>query len=159
VDQAYADPPISAGRSFTERYPTTSRASGLRTWLSSSAGWTTDDAGILGEWRTLLVLEAFLGSDEAALAASGWDGDYYAVLSSPEDSRTALVLLTRWDTVRDAHEFSGAFRTYGENRFGPSRRAGTSLTWTTPSAGCPRCRQRSDPVDRSAGRGVCRRAA
>jgi hypothetical protein len=79
------------------------------------------------------VLEGFLGSDETALAASGWDGDRYALLSSPEDSRIAMLLLTRWDTVRDAHEFSGAFRTYGENRFGPSRRAGTSLTWTTPS--------------------------
>ena len=136
VDQAYADPPISTEQILhPERYPNDKPRPPELPDLAPSLGpeWTTDDAGVLGEWRTLLVLEAFLGSDETALAASGWDGDQYALLSSPEDSRTALILLTRWDTVRDAHEFSGAFRTYGENRFGPSRRAGTSLTWTTPS--------------------------
>jgi hypothetical protein len=136
VDQAYTDPPISTEQILhPERYPNDEPRPPELADLAPSLGpgWTTDDAGILGEWRTLLVLESFLASDETALAASGWDGDHYALLSSPEDGRTALVLLTRWDTVRDAHEFSGAFRTYGENRFGPSRRAGTSLTWTTPS--------------------------
>jgi len=134
VDQAYADPPVSTEQILhPERYPKdTPRNPDLPDLAPSlGPGWTTEDSGVLGEWRTFLVLESFLGSDEAALAASGWDGDQYALLSSPKDSRTALVLLTRWDTVRDAHEFSGAFRTYGENRFGPSRRAGTSLTWTT----------------------------
>jgi hypothetical protein len=135
VDQAYADPPISTEQILhPERYPSdTPRPPELPDLAPSlGPGWTTEDTDVLGEWRMRLVLESFLGSDEAALAASGWDGDQYALLSSPEDARTALVLLTRWDTVRDAHEFSGAFRTYGENRFGPSRRVGTSLTWTTP---------------------------
>ncbi len=134
VDQAYADPPVSTEQILhPDRYPKDTPRNPDLPDLASALGpvWTTEDAGVLGEWRTLLVLEAFLGAEEAALAASGWDGDQYALLSSPEDSRTALVLLTRWDTVRDAHEFSGAFRTYGENRFGPSRRAGTSQTWTT----------------------------
>jgi hypothetical protein len=134
VDQAYADPPVSTEQILhPERYPKdTPRNPDLPDLAPAlGPGWTTDDTGVLGEWRTLLVLESFLGTEEAVLAASGWDGDQYALLSSPEGSRTALVLLTRWDTVRDAHEFSGAFRTYGENRFGPSRRSGTSLTWTT----------------------------
>jgi len=136
VDQAYTDPPISTEQILhPERYPNDEPRPPELADLAPSLGpeWTTDDSGVLGEWRTLLVLESFLASNETALAASGWDGDHYALLSSPGDGRTALVLLTRWDTVRDAHEFSGAFRTYGENRFGPSRRAGTSLTWTTPS--------------------------
>jgi hypothetical protein len=134
VDQAYADPPVSTEQILhPERYPKdTPRNPDLPDLAPTlGPGWTTDDTGVLGEWRSLLVLESFLGTEEAVLAASGWDGDRYALLSGPEGSRTALVLLTRWDTVRDAHEFSGAFRTYGENRFGPSRRAGTSLTWTT----------------------------
>ena len=134
VDQAYTAPPVSTEQILhPERYPKdTPRNPDLPDLAPTlGPGWTTDDTGVLGEWRTLLVLESFLDTEEAVLAASGWDGDRYALLSGPEDSPTALVLLTRWDTVRDAHEFSGAFRTYGENRFGPSRRSGTSLTWTT----------------------------
>lgn len=134
VDQAYAAPPVSTEQILhPERYPKdTPRNPDLPDLAPAPGpGWTTDDTGVLGEWRMLLVLESFLDTEEAVPAASGWDGDRYALLSSPEGARTALVLLTRWDTVRDAHEFSGAFRTYGENCFGPSRRAGTSLTWTT----------------------------
>jgi hypothetical protein len=136
VDQAYASPPVSTEQILhPERYPKdvprppgfADPAAGLGT------DWTTEDSGTLGEWRTRLILQAHLDAQQAALAAEGWDGDHYALLSNAGDGSRALVLLTRYDTVRDAHEFSGAFRTYGENRFGPGKRTGTALTWTTPS--------------------------
>ena len=136
VDQAYASPPISTEQVLhPERYPKDTPRPPVYPDPAPALGadWRTEDSGVLGEWRTRLVLEAYLDSEEAILAAAGWDGDQYALITSASLGSRALVLLTRWDSVRDAHEFSGAFRTYGESRFGPVRRAGTALTWTTPS--------------------------
>jgi hypothetical protein len=136
VDQAYASPPVSTEQILhPDRYPKDVPRPPVFPDPNPAlgAGWTTEDSGVLGEWRTRLVLQAYLDSEEAVLAAAGWDGDQYALLTNDELGLRALVLLTRWDTVRDAHEFSGAFRTYGESRFGPVRRAGTALTWTSPS--------------------------
>lgn len=135
IDQAHASPPVTSEQILhPDRYPKdTPRAPDLVDLAASlGPGWTTLDSGGLGEWQTLLALQAFLKHDQAALAASGWDGDQYALLGEPGQGLTAWLLLTRWDTVRDAHEFSGAFRTYGENRFGPSKRIGSSLSWTIP---------------------------
>jgi len=135
VDQAHTSPPVSTEQILhPDRYPKDApRPPELEDLAASlGAGWTTLDSGGLGEWRTLLTLQAFLEPDLAALAAAGWDGDAYALLTQPTQALTAWVLLTRWDTVRDAHEFSGAFRTYGEGRFGPSKRVGSSLAWTIP---------------------------
>ncbi len=136
VDQAYASPPVSTEQVLhPERYPKDTPRPPVYPDPAPAlgAGWTTEDSGTLGEWRTRLVLEAHLDFEAAVLAAEGWDGDQYALLTNANFGSHALVLLTRWDTVRDAHEFSGAFRTYGESRFGPAKRAGTALTWTTPS--------------------------
>jgi len=136
VDQAYASPPISTEQILhPERYPKDTPRPPIFPDPASALGadWTTDDMGTLGEWRTRLVLNAYLDPEQALLAAEGWDGDQYALLTNNSLGSRALALHTRWDTVRDAHEFSGAFRTYGESRFGPAKRDGTALTWTTPS--------------------------
>jgi hypothetical protein len=136
VDQAYASPPVSTEQILhPDRYPKDVPRPPVFPDPSPALGmgWTTEDSGVLGEWRTRLVLQAYLDPEEAVLAAAGWDGDHYALLANADLGLSALVLLTRWDTVRDAHEFSGAFRTYGESRFGPASRSGTALTWTTPS--------------------------
>jgi hypothetical protein len=136
VDQAYASPPISTEQVLhPERYPKDTPRPPDFADPAPALGmdWTLDDSGTLGEWRTRLVLEAYLDTADAILAAEGWDGDHYALLTNASLGLHALVLLTRWDTVRDAHEFSGAFRTYGSSRFGPAKRVGTALTWTTSS--------------------------
>jgi hypothetical protein len=136
VDQAYASPPISTEQILhPERYPKDTPRPPVYPDPAPTLGegWRTEDSGVLGEWRTRLVLQAYLDPDEAIVAAQGWDGDLYALLRDDRLGSSCFVLLTRWDTVRDAHEFSAAFRTYGESRFGPTRRVGTTLTWTTPS--------------------------
>jgi hypothetical protein len=132
VDAVHADPPLSSEQILhPERYPKDAPRSPDLDDLSPAlgAGWTTRDSGVLGEWRTLLALRAYLEPDEAEKAAAGWGGDRYAVLAGPASGSAAWLLLTRWDTVRDAHEFFGAFRTYGEGRFGAPRRTSTSLLW------------------------------
>ncbi len=136
VDQAYASAPVSTEQVLhPERYPKDVPRPPTYPDPAPALGadWTTDDSGVLGEWRTRLVLEAYLEFENAVLAAEGWDGDQYALLTNAHLGSRALALLTRWDTVRDAHEFSGAFRIYGEGRFGPAKRTGTALTWITPS--------------------------
>lgn len=136
IDLAYTDPPASTEQVLhPERYPRDTPRPPVYPDPASSLGegWTTDEIGTLGEWRTLLVLEAHLDPDTSRLAAEGWDGDQYALLSNAARETHALVLLTRWDTVRDAHEFSGAFRIYGEARYGRARREGTALSWAVPS--------------------------
>jgi len=136
VDQAYTNPPISTEQILhPERYPKDAPRPPVYPDPASALGadWTTDDMGALGEWRTRLVLSAYLDLEQAVIAAEGWDGDQYALLTNNSLGSHALALHTRWDTVRDAHEFSGAFRSYGESRFGPAKRTGTALTWTTSS--------------------------
>jgi len=132
VDAVHADPPTSSEQILhPERYPEDTPRSPDLDDLSPAlgAGWTTKDSGVLGEWRTLLALRAYLEPIEAEKAAAGWGGDRYAILAGPAPGPAAWLLLTRWDTVRDAHEFFGAFRTYGEERYGTPRRTSTSLLW------------------------------
>lgn len=132
VDAVHADPPLSSEQILhPERYPKDAPRSPDLDDLSPALGdgWTTTDSGVLGEWRTLLALRAYLEPDEAEKAAAGWGGDTYAILAGPASGSAAWLLLTRWDTVRDAHEFFGSFRTYGEGRFGVPRRTTTSLLW------------------------------
>jgi hypothetical protein len=136
VDQAYTSPPISTEQVLhPERYPkdTPRPPDFADPGPALGTDWTLEDSGTLGEWRTRLVLEGYLDAEDAVVAAEGWDGDHYALLTNTNLGLHALALLTRWDTVRDAHEFSGAFRTYGQSRFGPAKRVGTALAWTTSS--------------------------
>jgi hypothetical protein len=132
VDALHADPPLSSEQILhPERYPKDAPRSPELDDLSPALGdgWTTTDSGVLGEWRTRLALRAYLEPDEAEKAAAGWGGDRYVILAGPASGSAAWLLLSRWDTVRDAHEFFGSFRTYGEGRFGLPRRTSTSLLW------------------------------
>ena len=59
----------------------------------------------LGEFETRLLLEQHLGDEtEAALLATGWDGDRYQVLGRGGD---ALVWYSVWDDARAADRFAG----------------------------------------------------
>ena len=136
VDAVHADPPQSSEQILhPERYPKDPPRSPNLDDLSPAlgAGWSTLDTGVLGEWRTLGALRSYLEPDEAEQAAAGWGGDRYAILAGPAPKSEAWLLLTRWDTVRDAHEFFGAFRSYGEERYGAPRRTSTSLLWELES--------------------------
>jgi hypothetical protein len=63
------------------------------------------------------------------LAAEGWGGDLLLFFYQAEGVE-ALVLITQWDTMRDAHEFSAAFHDYGLARFGdPESSSSTSALW------------------------------
>jgi len=121
VDAVYADPPSSTEQILhPERYPgdrpikleEAELAAGLGT------GWREIDRDVLGEWYTQLTLKEQLSTEQAVPAAEGWGGDYFLAFYHDEQDLGALVLVTVWDRVLEAHEFYGAFLGYGDARFG-----------------------------------------
>jgi hypothetical protein len=121
VDALYDDPPRSTEHILhPERYP------GDRpVWLQVpdlvpqlGDGWREVDRNVLGEWYTRLMLQEQLEAEQAEPAAEGWGGDYYLAFHHDVADLTALVLLTQWDSIREAYEFMGAFRLYADARFG-----------------------------------------
>jgi hypothetical protein len=84
---------------------------------------------VLGEWYTRLMLMEQLTEEQAEPAAAGWGGDYYLVFYRESQGSSALVLLTQWDSLREAYEFLGAFRKYADERF--DRRVESETTRST----------------------------
>jgi hypothetical protein len=62
---------------------------------------------------------------EAQRAAAGWDGGEYRAFGN--GSRTAVLLLTVWDTDRDAREFSDAMKRWVGDRPASVVRIGASV--------------------------------
>ena len=80
-------------------------------------GWSELQRDTFGEFSLAAYLEDRLPPDQAAIAAAGWGGDRYALYVGPGDA-DLLVHRLAWDTVGDAAEFFGAFRSFSETRFG-----------------------------------------
>jgi hypothetical protein len=88
---------------------------------------------VLGEWTTRLVLKAYLEPEVAEQAAAGWGGDLLLVYRHAASDQTALLLVTRWDTVLDAQQFLYAVRDYGQLRFGDhTPRGEAGAVWGGP---------------------------
>jgi hypothetical protein len=133
VDAAYLDPPTTTEQIlhpelYGEEETRPVEIPDLDETLG--AGWAQLDAGVLGEWFTYLVLDEEIPGWEAEQAAAGWGGDAYHVYRDEAGKQTALVLLTRWDSARDAYEFTQAFRTYGGWRFGEAFTVQPERRWT-----------------------------
>jgi Zn-dependent peptidase ImmA (M78 family) len=133
VDAAYLDPPTTTeqilhpelyGKEMPLPVEVPDRLEAL------GEGWHELEAGVLGEWFTRLVLDEEVPSWEAADAAAGWGGDAYRAYASDAGDRSVLVLMTRWDSPRDAFEFVEAFHAYGGWRFGERRTEQTERRWT-----------------------------
>jgi hypothetical protein len=126
VDALYESPPTSTEQILhPERYPRDLPVEFEPPDLLEALGegWRGIERGVLGEWYTLLMLEEQLPSPQSEQAAEGWGGDYYVVYLNDSTGEIALVLLMQWDTIRDTHEFTTAFREYGELRFGEAIRS------------------------------------
>ncbi|TET32259.1 MAG: hypothetical protein E3J69_09270 [Anaerolineales bacterium] len=133
VDTAYQNPPLSSEQILhPERYPKDPPVDLVSPNVSDAlnSGWEKTVHDVLGEWATRMVLNEYLPIDQASLAAEGWGGDLLLFFYQKEDDVDAFVLITQWDTMRDAHEFSAAFLDYGLSRYGdPERPSSTSARW------------------------------
>jgi hypothetical protein len=104
-------------------------------------GWRRLVAGTWGEWAT----GQLLGNPAPA---EGWGGDHYEfwqqpgpACAAPCRARDALVMRWRWDTRRDAREFTPALRQWLAQQPGPSAIAarGRDVTLAlAPDAGLAR---------------------
>lgn len=104
-------------------------------------GWRVLDRGILGEFSTRQVLEVGAPDDAVEIAATGWGGDQYALLSRDSggvDCETTctgervVVVTWRWDSAADATEFERTLPAYliaGRN----AKKAGAEL-WSLDGA-------------------------
>ena len=133
VDVVYEDPPISSEQILhPERYPNDRPVSIEIPDLSEVLAdeWREIDRGSLGEWRTRAVLEQQLPMDIVDVAAEGWGGDTYLLLKNKKSEDSALILLTLWDTMRDAHEFSASFIEFGVQQYGtPTEQSISEAAW------------------------------
>ena len=135
VDFVYEDPPVSSEQILhPERYPKDRPVSIEIPAISEALAdeWREIDRGLLGEWRTIAVLGQQLPMDIVDVAAEGWGGDYYLLLMNEKSENSALILLTLWDTMRDAHEFAASFIEFGIQQYGtPTVQSVSEATWET----------------------------
>ncbi|RME47115.1 MAG: hypothetical protein D6795_14535 [Deltaproteobacteria bacterium] len=64
---------------------------------------------VLGELGFRVLFEAYFERETAARLAEGWDGDRF--LAWDVDGAVALASISAWDSLADAIEFFGAYRT------------------------------------------------
>jgi hypothetical protein len=135
VDELYVHPPLSSEQILhPDRYPRDVPIELSMPDLEGLAAttWAVIASDTFGEWNTFMLLADQLEQTDARTGAEGWGGDSLVLLQDRESGDGALILLTQWDTIRDAREFFDAFRLYGALRFGePSMDSGVELAWDT----------------------------
>jgi len=133
VDALYQNPPLSSEQILhPERFPRDAPVQLPPPDMEETlgVGWTEVENGTFGEWNTYMLLLEQLEQDAAQGAAEGWGGDFLLAFQKEDSGEGALLLLTQWDTIRDAREFVEAFRSYGTARFGePSADSASGLEW------------------------------
>ena len=134
VDAVFADPPDSTEQILhPDKY--VNREAPIAVKIPAGlakkigAGWTEVGQDTLGEMllRLWLKIGGTAGAD-ATKAAAGWGGDRLALYRNP-DGKTAIVLVTDWDTAADATEFDTAARAAlaGVQTTSAGRRSGTRV--------------------------------
>lgn len=133
IDEVYAEPPMSTEQILhPERYPEDVPLPLQAPDLSDALGpaWEAAQVTTLGEWRLRRTLQMFLAPDEAADAAADWGNDVLVTYRNRALDQDLLLLITRWDNLRQAQDFALAFRAYGEARFGERRPTAQADIWT-----------------------------
>jgi len=150
VDALYASPPRSSEQILhPDRYPRDQPVELQSPDLLGALGpgWSEATRDSLGEWRTLQLLLEQVDEETARAAAGGWGGDLLFVFEQVGSGSEALVLITQWDTLRDAREFAEAFEAYASARFGVSPAgSGTALEWESEHASAQLVRQSNQTV-------------
>jgi hypothetical protein len=75
-------------------------------------GWVELMRDVLGELYLRVYLERELGSEEALMAAEGWEGDRGVLLVNEDEDRHAWIHRMSWDNVANADEFSSLYVTF-----------------------------------------------
>jgi hypothetical protein len=128
LDDALRNPPVSTEQvlhpaRYPKDVPQDVRAPDISAKLGS--GWKAIDSSDVGEGFLRDMFDLDLSVSEAQRAAAGWDGGQYRAFGN--GSRTAVLLLTVWDTDRDAREFSDTMERWVGDRPASVVRNGASV--------------------------------
>jgi len=120
VNDIYADLPESTEQIMhPEKYLQTRdrpRPVDAAPWAAAlGAGWQVAHKRVMGEFGLGRLLGLHLTDERAHKAALGWGGDE-AVLVENRAGKTAVLLLTEWDTEEDAAKFAEAVQAWFEKR-------------------------------------------
>jgi hypothetical protein len=124
VDAAYADPPVSTEQILhPERYA--DRELPLEVALPDlvaalSDDWQELDVDVMGELVLRLALAEYLGPGAASVAAEGWGGDQYVLLTAGAEGPHVLAVGLAFDDEAEAKEFWSLWRVYLNHRPGYS---------------------------------------
>ena len=78
-------------------------------------GWNLVSTNTMGEFLLRTYLEEHLENATASIAAEGWGGDRYVLLTGHEAERM-LVLQINWDTPEDGDDFIEAYQAFAESK-------------------------------------------
>lgn len=98
---------------------------------SPGDGWKRATAGTIGEFDTAELIRSSDSPVRAERAAAGWGGGRYVLWR--RESESAVALAWRWDSTRDAAEFTAALPRYVERTLG-GRPAGPGV-WRARTRG------------------------
>jgi hypothetical protein len=128
LDSALRHPPVSTEQVLhPARYPKDAPRDVQVPDISASLGkgWKAIDFSDVGEGFLRDMFQLELPAPEARQAAAGWDGGQYRAFG--KGSRTAVLLMTVWDTERDVREFSATMERWVRDRRGKVMRIGSSV--------------------------------
>jgi hypothetical protein len=75
-------------------------------------GWVELIRDVLGELYVRVYLQRELGSEEALMAAEGWEGDRGVLVVNENEDQYAWVHRMSWDSVANADEFCSLYVTF-----------------------------------------------
>jgi hypothetical protein len=128
VDEAIRHPPVSTEQVLhPARYPKDVPQSVRVPDISKKLGkgWKAIDFSDVGEGFLRNLFQLSLPASESERAAAGWDGGQYRAFG--RGFHTAVLLLTVWDTERDAREFADTMERWVLDRRGKVLRRGASV--------------------------------
>jgi hypothetical protein len=132
VDAVYADLPVTTEQILhPDQYPWDKPVvlAPPNVVNALGVGWREIEFNVLGEWFTHLVLVEYIDTDRSFEAAEGWGGDVYVAFANDEQNTGALLLISQWDSIDDAHEAQSAFVEYGDMRYGVGSPVSDGWMW------------------------------
>jgi len=101
--------------------------------------WKSIDTGVLGEFYLREYLSQQIPTEQVIIAATGWGGDAYKILSRRQQGEDdyALIYHTVWDTKQDHQEFLQAYIQYAGNYYNAnSKTISDNTCWANEDATC-----------------------
>lgn len=130
VNAAFANPPTSSEQILhPDRYPGDTPT---RLWFADlrpalGADWSPVFANVLGELQTRVLLAEKIPGADAAIAADGWDGDYYRVYERAVTHDLLLAWASTWDSPAEAEQFREAYARFLTARLAGPPTAGDGI--------------------------------